>query len=826
MIISNNWLHDYVDHDLEIDTLSEMLTMSGLEVEGVNAIGSSLEGVVVARVLDKKQHPNADRLSICLVDSGGDEPVQIVCGASNVATGQNVALATVGTTLQLPDREDPERRVAIKIKKSKLRGEQSLGMICAEDELGLSTDHTGIMVLDDNAAIGTPLSDYLAERDVPSGDHAIDIAITPNRPDAVCHLGVARDVAAVTGLPLSAPEVDMTPFEDVTTDTFGVSIEAPNGCHRYVGILVREISIGPSPQWLQHRLNAVGLRPRNNIVDITNYVMYEMGQPLHAFDFDQLGGPEIIVRQTKDETTFVTLDGKERALPPGTLMIADTNGDVAIAGIMGGENSEVTDRTVNVLIESAYFDPSSIRKTSKTLQLQTDASYRFERGIDPTMQARAAARAAHLMTELAGGTADDGMVDVRTKAFHRSTTTLRPSRVQAILGVSVPLPKIIELLTAIGFTAKQDSEDLLHIDIPAFRPDVEREIDVIEEVARLYGYQNIPEPARSNVPNHTGRVAPDRVLREKARDLLSGIGYREICTNSMLRRETAERFFDTILPGARFGGTAVETMNPISQEMAALRPSLLPGALTVAAYNSNRGADSIRVFEFGTVHAHVDTPHSVVGNYTERESLLIFLAGKMVIKAWHNAERPSDVYDLKGLIESLSSAFQLPDLKLVPSYEPTDVTRFHLDITAAGEQVGIIAEVSPALTESFDLNLPAFFVELDWTTVATLSAGGLKRTFEPFSRQPGADRDLAVTIERTQAVGPVLETIRKAGKPLLSDVRLFDVYEGDQIGPSVKSVAFAVRFSGSKTLREAEIDRAMKSIVSALESEHSAQLRS
>lgn len=825
MKISANWLSDYVDHVLSVDELADRLTMAGLEVEQIEHTGVRLDGVVVGHVLDVNRHANADRLTICSVDIGLDEPVSIVCGAANVAAGQKVPVATVGATLSLPDRDDPESRTEVKITKSKIRGEISLGMICAEDELGLSDDHTGIMVLGDDAEIGKPLADYLSARGVPLADTAIDIAITPNRPDAVCHLGVARDVAALENIPLVEPQVSLPTQGGEAADRFSVSIEAETGCPRYVGILVRDVTIQDSPAWLQQRLKTIGLRPRNNVVDITNYVMYEMGQPLHAFDFEQLAGPEIVVRETSEKTNFKTLDGMERELPVGTLMIADAERDVAIAGVMGGENSEVTGDTRHVLIESAYFNPSQIRQTAKALQIQTDASYRFERGVDPTGQARAAARAAELMAKYAGGTIVDGMVDANPIPYSPRFETLRPARVARVLGLDVSVDEIRSLLSSIGFRVEDRENGDLTCEIPPFRPDIEREVDIIEEVARLVGFDKIPEPTRSLVPNHQVLVSPQRRFREQTSDLLVGLGYREIVTNSMLSREVAETFCDRILPGARFGGEVVDTLNPVSREMATLRPSLLPGALRVAGHNLNRGQTSLRYYEFGNTQMRIHTDHSILPNYTERECLLVLSAGYHNAAGWDSESRKEDIFDLKGVVESVLASVKLPSLTFVPVYDASKVSTHHIDIFSGEQRVGVFGKVKDDIAKAFDLRGDVFFFELDWTSTSELAAPFLRRRYEAFSRHPLIDRDIAVTVARREAVGPMLSTIQAAGGELLTKLRVFDLYDGDQIDAALKSVAFAMTFGSDRTLRDEEVDADVAEIISALEKNHGANLR-
>ena len=599
MNISYNWLREYAPVKESPEELAEILTMGGLEVEGVREIGSSLDGVVVGRVKGVRPHPNADRLSCCEVDLGGPEPARIVCGAPNVAEGQLVPVATPGATLMLPDREDPGTYTPVAIRKTKLRGEPSEGMICAEDELGLSDNHDEIMVLTGAAGaeprIGQPFSEYLEARGVVYRDAVMDISVTPNRPDATSHLGVARDAAALTNIPLRIPEAPAPEPGGEAADLVTIDIQAPEACPRYVAMIVRDVTVRESPAWLQAKLKAIGLRPRNHVVDITNYLLHDVGQPLHAFDLDAIAGRRIRVHLTREDTPFTTLDDKERAIPPGAIMIADAERDVAIGGVMGGQNSEVRETTRNVLIESAFFDPSHVRRAAKALGIQSDASWRFERGVDPTGQVRAAARAAALIAELGGGTVVSGMVDAHPAPPSLRHITVRAERIDRLLGVHIPLETTKRLLQSIGFDMEREGAaeaSRLRCTVPPFRPDIEREVDVIEEIVRLYGYDKISEPVQAaSLSSGTLHESPETRLRQAARTLLASTGHREIYTNSMLRSETAEQF-------AELGGGApdrvVRTLNPISSEMAALRPSLLPGALGVIAFNRNHGQRSMR----------------------------------------------------------------------------------------------------------------------------------------------------------------------------------------------------------------------------------------
>lgn len=814
MKISYTWLTDYLTLDEPAEALADRLTMAGLEVDALLHIGNALEGVVVGHVLDVQAHPNADRLTLCTVDLGAAEPVQIVCGAPNVAAGQKVPVATVGTTLPTPEGQKP-----FTIRKGKIRGEVSMGMICAEDELGLSDDHAGIMVLAPEAPIGQPFSAYLAAAGQSGQDRVFDIALTPNRPDATSHLGVARDLAALTNQPLRRPEVALPEPGGEAAAQVQVTIEDPDGCGRYVALVVRDVQIGPSPAWLQRRLEAIGLRPRNNIVDITNYVMYECGQPLHAFDYDQIAGAHIIVRSTNGPSRFTTLDSKTHTLPDQTVMICDAERPVAIGGIMGGENSEVTDQTVHVLLESAYFDPARIRRTAKALALQTDASYRFERGVDPNGQVWAAARAAQLMVDLAGGTLVPGMVDAHPRPIAPCTLTLRPARVNHVLGTDLSTEAIAGWLTRIGFGVEQ-AQDTLRCTVPTFRPDVEREIDLIEEVARLHGYDNIPAPASTPTPYVPPRADTPNALRLKVLGLLSGLGFREIYTNSLLPGDMAARFTET--PDQRI----VETLNPTSQEMAALRPSLLPGALGVIAHNRRNGQTDLRVMGLGHVFSRAEAgAATTVPGYRETEQFLLAMTGDATADGWNTTARALDVFDLKGIVEVMLERLRIQDLDAHTDPDPPAYAAYQLALHSGGTPLGTIGQLARAEGERFDLDAPVFYALLNWTPLVTLAAAHARPQYQAISRHPQVERDLAVVVPAAVPAASLVQTIRTAETTLLRAVRVFDVYAGDGIAEGTKSLAVKLRFGADRTLVDAEVDGRVKRILKRLRAEHDAELR-
>jgi len=829
MDISYNWLNEYVDHDWTPDDLAERLTMAGLEVETVEPIGQSLDGVVVGEVKTVRAHPNADRLVLCDVDLGDGNLSQIACGAPNVAEGQKVPVATVGTTLSLPDPDHPDERQALTVEARELRGEASNGMICAEDELGLSDDHSGIMVLDDAAAVGTPFPDYLDAHGLPSTDAVLDIELTPNRPDAASHIGVARDVSALADSTLQRPAVETPSEGGEVADRITVNIEDEAGCPRYVALLVRDVDVTESPLWLRRRLTAIGLQPRNHVVDVTNFVLHECGQPLHAFDLDALADDTIVVRSTDEETTFTTLDDEERELPEDTLLICDAEKPVAVAGVMGGANSEVSTETTDVLIESAYFDPSTIRRTAKALDVQTDSSYRFERGVDRDGQVWAAARAAELIAELGNGTVVPGMVDEHPSPPDEETVSLRPDRLTQVLGTEVSTDEVTRLLGAIGFKI-EEGEEALHCTVPTWRPDVSIEEDLIEEVARLHGYDQIPEPERVPVPSRTPHQPPEETLERQARSLLKGLGYREIYTNSMLRVDRAERF--NVPPAGGEHAPVVETQNPISEEMAALRPRLLPGTLEVMQHNRNHGQEALRVFEFGRVFRRAtESDDPIVPGYCEHPALLIALSGPHAPTGWDTDPRDADLFDLKGTVETLLEDLRVPDLALTPRDDDpaangtAPVTQHHIDVTTDGTPLGTVARVRDDVAADFDLDTPVFVAEFNWAALTDAAKAEQYRDYEPVSRFPVVDRDLAVLVHTDQPVGPLQDTIRDTGAPLLRRVDVFDVYEGEGIEEDAKSVALTLRFGADRTLTDEEVDAQIDTIVETLEQDHNARLR-
>ena len=820
MLLSFNWLSNYVDHGKTADEVAHLLTMSGLEVEGVERTGPAFAGVVVGRVLGVRPHPGADRLRVCEVDTGGEAPVQIVCGAPNVAEGQTVPVATVGTVLALPSRDVPGEAVEVTIKKSKIRGETSEGMICAEDELGIGQSHDGILVLDETPP-GTPFADYLDARGQRRGDAVLDVNVTPNRPDATSHVGVARDLAALTGRPLRLPHVEIPG----TDGPFPVSItvEDPDGCPRYAALIVESVAVGPSPAWMVERLAAIGIRSVSNVVDVTNVVLHETGQPLHAFDLDHLG-ETVVVRRSRAGETIETLDGVARDLPEGTLVIADAEAPVAVAGVMGGASTAVTDATTRVLIESAGFDAPSVRRASKALGLSTDASYRFERGVDPEGQMRAAARAAGLLAEVAGGKLT-AAADVVSRPYAPRTTTLRLSRVARLLGVAVAEDEARRLLAAIGFETEPTGDgDTFAVTIPSWRPDVAREVDVVEEVARLVGLDRLPGVETVPVVLAPPHEDPLAGTLDRARRRAAVLGFADLATNSLVSAATAETYADAAWTG--HSRAVAETLNPVSQEMAALRPSLLPGLVQAAAYNAARGADALRLVDVGTVYARAEAGEvTVVDGYHEHAALALAMAGTAERQAWDGAARATDFYDLKGVVLDVLADAGVTEVEETAEPEPSGVTAYRLVLSSGGRRVAVVGRLADALAQAAGLRGELFVAEIDGSALAQVARPSGPVRYHAVSRHPAVERDVAVVVPEGTAVGPLLATIREAGRPLLASVRLFDVYRGDRIPAGTLSLAFALRFAADRTLRDAEVDGRVARIIAALDRAHGATLR-
>jgi len=799
MKISLSWIKEFVDlNDISTEEIVAKLTMSGLEVEDVVDQTNLYKNFIVGFVKAIEKHPNADKLTICKVFDGNDD-LQVICGAPNVQAGQKVVFAPIGT--EIPNGN-------FIIKKAKIRGVESNGMICAEDELLLSDNHDGIMVLDESLEAGKSISDALNLNDV-----ILDIAITPNRPDALSHIGVARDLAALFDRDLVIPKIELNETEEAIEKLAAVEIEDLINCPRYIAKVVKDVHIKESPPWLKDRLEKIGLRPRNNIVDITNLVLHECGQPLHAFDLDKLNNKKIIVKSTDSDLKFTTLDSKERKLPPNTLMICDGKYEVAVAGVMGGENSEITLSTKNILIESAYFNPASIRKTSKALGLSTDASYRFERGTDPNITKYAAERCAQLISELADGKISKGIIDVYPNLIHPREIELRFSRTAKILGYDVPAEKIKNILSRLGLAIKLLDDDKLLVSVPTFRPDIEREIDLIEEIARIHGYDNIPTVSKINITleKKTDETETDENIRQTA----TALGFFEMINNPLQSENDA-----------KLTGNPIHISNPLSGDMECLRTSLLSGALITVSKNLRQGVKDLMLFEIGdSFNKITDGEIKSFSDFKETQNLVFVISGKEEIKRWNIEEKESDFYLLKGLIDSFLSKISLDNV-LIDSYYSSvnEIYAYYLTKNFKEVEFGKGGKVKNEVLKQFDINQDVYCFEFDLSVLKSIKSN-LKTYTDPL-KYPKIIRDFAFILDKSVNYLDVKEFIKKKSSQLLKVVSVFDVFESDSLGVDRKSLAFTLEyFDESRTLKEDEVEKDFKNLIALITKEFNAQLR-
>lgn len=803
MKISYNWLKQYLDFDLTPEQTADKLTLTGLEVEKIEESGTNFKGIVVGQVLSCKKHPNADRLTVCEVDIK-KEKLHIVCGAPNVETGQKVAVATVGT--ELPVKLDSGENLVIR--KSKIRGEVSQGMICAEDELGLGKDHSGIIVLEASAEPGTPITKFY-----PAGrDYTFEIGLTPNRPDASSHLGVARDLAAVLQLPLKNPleQYKRHQYKKDLAEHVSIEIKNTEKCLRYAAMVVESITVKESPEWLKTRIQSIGLRPVNNIVDVTNFILHETGQPLHAFDLDLLAESKIIVRDFDHEIVFTTLDGVERKVPTGSLFICDGEKPVAIAGIMGGQNSEINKKTKNVLIESACFEPVSTRKTSKKLSLQSDASYRFERGVDPNLAGKAAQRCAALIAEVSGGNIVPAITDVYPEPEKPASLSLRIDRMNKFLGSDISAGKAAGILRALEFGI-EESGNILKCEVPTFRPDVHGEVDLIEEVARIYDYNNIPAPDYLKLRNL--RPLPfHEQFREKVRNAVKSLGLREIYSNSLLPENVISYWGkDKVIP----------TLNPITKDQAILRPGLVHGFLSSADYNFKRKANGVRFFEIGNVFARSGNGTYIPG-VKEETNLLIGVSGNKNEEHWFAKPVSYSFFDLKGMVAGFFDSLNFDE-----KIQYQEDGRERLIIHSGKKQLGTITLVDKELLKWADLDKPAYIAEISVNTLEEIARQEKNRPFKPIPRYPSFEYDLAFVVDKSAASGELENKIRQISGKRLQSIQIFDVFEGGSLKNNQKSVAFRLNFlDESKTLTISDVDPIIQKVVKTLHREYSATLRS
>jgi phenylalanyl-tRNA synthetase beta chain len=784
MKVSLSWLKDYVPIDMAVADLADALTMAGLEVEAVADRYAFLDTVVVGRVMTVASHPNADRLKLCRVDNGSGS-VQVVCGAPNVAEGMNAPLARVGA--ELPN--------GLRLEKSIIRGETSEGMLCSEIELELGQDGLGLMVLDASLQPGTPLKEALT-----LDDTILEIGLTPNRPDCLSMMGVAREIAAIQDVKMKPPASRLPAAGGDVHALTSVTIEAPDHCPRYAARLLEEITVAPSPYWLQDRLRSVGVRPINNLVDVTNFVMLETGQPLHAFDFDHLAGHRIVVRTAAEGEPFTTLDQKERRLSDRMLMICDGEKPVAVGGVMGGLNSEIEDTTTRVLIESACFDPVSVRRTSKALGLNTDASHRFERGVDPDGTLFALDRAAGLMAELGGGRLVEGTVDEDYRPSGPPVLTLSVGATNNLLGTNLDRKRMAELLKSIEFGVQTDGDGELKVSVPSFRVDVTRPRDLMEEVARLSGYDGIPTTFPA-MPSEGATLSAMMTLRDRIRNLLSGFGFFETINYSFISADSCDRMQ---LHDDDPRRQHVALLNPISEEQSVMRTTLIPGLLETAQRNISRQQSNLRLFEVGKVF--LGQSDAVLPQ--EEEMLAGLWTGPGVKAAWHSRERACDFFDIKGAVEGLVLGLGVSDVSFTAlSDDECRYTRagHTAQIITNRQVVGLVGEICAGVAEPYGLKQQVFIFELDVDKLVPLLPDA--KQMAPIPRFPSTARDITVIIDQAVESERLVETVIRFEEALVEDLYLFDIFIGDPIPEGKKSVSFRVTYrSAERTLDDETVN--------------------
>ncbi|MCJ7667110.1 MAG: phenylalanine--tRNA ligase subunit beta [Anaerolineae bacterium] len=807
MRVPLGWLKDYVDIKIPLEELAHRLTMAGIEVEAVERIGARWDKMYVGEVLEVRPHPNADRLTIAEVNYGGDKPLTVITGAPNIRVGdKGLKVPTALAGARLIDGHSPEHS-EITLKPAKIRGVRSEGMICSELELGISDDHEGIMILDPEAPVGLPLADYL-------GDTIFHLELSPNLVRCLSLIGVAREVAALTGEGVRLPEMNLVAEGGPIEEMVSVEIEAPDLCPRYSASLITGLTVGPSPLWLQRRLRAAGMRPINNIVDVTNYVMLELNRPLHAFDYEKIRGKRIIVRRAGSDNIFTTLDGEERELLPDMLMIADQEGPVAVAGVMGGLVSEVIETTCQVLLESANFDRVSIRRTSQALKVRTEASIRFDKGLDPESTIPALRRASELIRQLAGGQVARGFADAYPRPREREEIAFTMREVERLLGVSVPLKEVARILESLEFQVEALSEERLRVIVPSHRGDVSLPADLVEEVARIKGYDEIPTTLLS------GELPPQRInwsphWERRAREVLAACGLSEVITYTLVNRREWEAF---PLWGEETKPEALNIANPIVLDQNLLRTTLWPSLLKVLASNL-RYHSQICIFEIGRVYLpqEGDLPR-------ERNTLALALAGGKEKSIWGEGE-VIDFYSLKGMIETLLREMGIKEYDFVPalhpSFSPHKVA--HLLVGEEPTMVGILGESQ--VGEVFDLGEQSVYLaEIDFD--ALCSQARSERPYQPLPRYPAITQDIALVVDEGVPAGKVHQLIMEAGGTLLTEARLFDLYRGAPIPEGKKSLAYSLTYRApDHTLTVEEVMKIQERIVSRLYEAIGARLR-
>ena len=814
MKISYNWLKEYLECDLTPEAVEEALTSIGLEVdsiEQIEEIPGGLKGVIVAEVVECVEHPDSDHLHITKLNTGEPELLQVVCGAPNVAAGQKVLLATVGTVLG----ED------FKIKKSKIRGVESFGMICAEDELGIGQSHDGIMVLDTEAVVGTPAKDYLGL----ATDALIEIGLTANRVDAASHIGVARDLYAYlkhNNIPCSFKMPDVSAWADSDQgEAIPMEVTAVDGAPRYTGTTIRGVKVAPSPEWLQKKLLAIGLRPINNIVDITNFVLHEVGQPLHAFDASKILGGKVIVRRAEEGEKFVTLDGVERTLSAADLMIANTEKSMCIAGVFGGEESGVTESTTDVFLESAYFNPVSIRKSSKRHGLKTDASFRYERGADPLVVEYAAKRAALLILELAGGKIEGRMQQFYPEKIEKKVVDLDYARIENFVGKKIGAEVIEGILESLAYEFIEKNENGAKVAVPSYMVDVYRECDIVEEILRIYGYNNIELPQAMRMSVNAPQKPEAEQVRKTIADFLAANGFVETMNNSLTKSDYYSKL--KTFPEDK----CVRIMNPLSSDLNVMRQTLILNGLEVIAYNINRQITNIKTFEYGSVYSfNPEMDGKTLDSYEEHTCYALFMSGQPE-KSWRVDPGKGNYFQLKGYLELLLKRFGCDIYSLETEAAPADLFSEGLAYNLPGshQPLAVMGTISPARLKQFGIKQPVFAAEINWPTLFTLIKRN-KIKYSELPKFPEVRRDLALLLDESVSYADLRKSALRVGKKLLKQVGLFDVYRGDKIAEGKKQYALSFVLQDlEKTLTDNDVERVMSKLLATFQNEFGATLR-
>jgi len=808
MTISYNWLSEYLPWSIEPEKLSKILTSIGLEVESLTFyenVKGGLAGLTVGEVLTVAQHPNADKLKITTVNIGAETPLQIVCGASNVAVGQKVIVATIGTTIY-PSTGDP-----LTMRVAKIRGEESFGMICAEDEIGLGTSHDGIMVLPADTTVGTPAATLFE----PYQDWVYEIGLTPNRMDAMSHYGVAKDVCAyLTHHEKEAKPVAPFPSSfspDQNNKTIAVSIENEAACKRYAGIELTGVKVSDSPAWLKNRLTATGVRPINNIVDVTNYILHETGQPLHAFDAAAVTGGKVVVKNVAAGTSFTTLDAKERKLQDSDLLICNATDPMCIAGVFGGAASGVHAGTTSIFLESAWFHPTTIRKTSLHHGLRTDAATRFEKGVDIASTVQVLKRAALLIKEVAGGSISSDITDIYPVVTPKTEVAVKYHYIKKLSGKNYHPEAVKKILTALGFEVIGEGIDELRVAVPYSKPDISIPADLVEEILRIDGLDNIEIPTTITISPAVEVASAKEVIKEKTTQFLVGKGFVEIFTNSITN---SQYFTPAVLE------TAVKMMNNLSADLDVLRPSMLETGLETIAYNCNRRNHNLRLFEFGKTYATTGS-----GQYSEAEHLCIYLSGLDTEEGWRVKSKEQDLLMAKGILQAVATLTGLPPITWSLQDAPQDAASTCIAATVGGNKIATLLEVSPKKRQQFDIKQAVIFVDIDVSALVN-AAEKQKIVYKEVSKFPAVQRDLALVLDRSVTYAAIELAVGTVKLPKLKGIRLFDVFESDKLGVNKKSMALSFTFvDEEKTMTDSETDGMVSKLIGAFEKELGAEIR-